>query len=195
MEGCTFFHYIKQSARFPSTEPSYSQRAQWISSVLVCGNHGHRYLPSSRAKSKFRKANYTMSCDLKKRLYLFMSSLQKREVRSREFRELVGGWMGGLLHCGRKWEPSQKHKGPRLAPPPPCRPQNVSSQRYSESCFIGVCALIPTVIKKPCLSFINILFLSRNKFPQNYLLQTGWLEEAVCHPPLAPGPGHSQQTR
>lgn len=123
--GVHFFHYIKQSARFPSTEPSYSQRAQWISSVLVCGNHGHRYLPSSRGKSKFRKANYTMSCDLKKRLCLFMSSLQKREVRSREFSGACGRMNGRLAALWAEVGTIPEAQGaevgsPTTLPPPEC---------------------------------------------------------------------------
>lgn len=60
MEGCALFHYIKQSARFPSTEPSYSQRALGISDVLVGGNHGHRYLPLS--EERLNSGKQTIKC-------------------------------------------------------------------------------------------------------------------------------------
>lgn len=81
--------------------------------------------------------------------------------------------MGGLAVLWAEVGTIPEVQGAEVSSPPPRRPQNVSSQRYPESSFIGVCALIPTVIEKPCLSFINILFLSSNKFPKTTFSMLG----------------------
>lgn len=75
-------------------------------------------------------------------------------------------------------------------------PQHVSFQSHPESSFIGICAFNPYCDKKKkkknksYLSFINISFLSSNKFSNTTFSMLGsWRRQAVWHPHLAPGPG------